>query len=297
MKARPHPILVFLLLFVTAYSLGARLEGSMQSWPGTAQRSRNILATIMGEGSRLFAGYFFVKADVYFHSGYYPSIFDRKELFHRGKPGETEEHGDDHDHEEEEKANFLGKPLDVIDQFSRNFYPSEHTHLGEKSAKGHNDLEEVKEILPWIRIATEMDPHKDETYTLAAYWLRTRLGRIKEAEEFLREGWRQNPNSYSILFELGRINEEQKKDDARARNFYEAALRKWNAQQASSAEPDLLGFREIVTHLAVLEDRAGNYEKAIAWWEKLRPIANPQKIDEWIATVKEHQKNAGGQKP
>ena len=33
----------------------------------------------MGDSRRLFANQFFVEADVYFHSGYYPTIFDTPE--------------------------------------------------------------------------------------------------------------------------------------------------------------------------------------------------------------------------
>ena len=31
----------------------------------------------MGDSRQLFANHFFTKADVYFHSGYYPSVFDQ----------------------------------------------------------------------------------------------------------------------------------------------------------------------------------------------------------------------------
>jgi tetratricopeptide (TPR) repeat protein len=282
------PILLLLLLWVIAYSLAAGLDSSFQQWLGTAKRSKNLLATILGEGSRLFANYFFVKADVYFHSGYYPGIFDRRELFHRGH-GDEEHEGEKHEQAGQQprgEPNFLGKPLDVIDRFSRNFYPSEHTHLGEKSVHRDQEGDEVKEILPWLRIAAEMDPNKDETYTLAAYWLRTKLGRVQDAERFLREGWLANRDSYSIVLELARIYEEQKHDPERARNLYEVALNNWTKTQANSSDPDLLAFRQIVTRLAIIEGTAGHYQKAIGYWEKLRPFGNEKIVDDWINSLK-----------
>jgi len=53
---------------------------------------------LLGDGRRLFANHFFIMADVYFHSGYYPSVFDRN----APKPDQRhlagqEEHEDDQD--------------------------------------------------------------------------------------------------------------------------------------------------------------------------------------------------------
>jgi len=53
-----------------------------------------------------------------------------------------------------------------------------------------------------------MDPQKIETYTVGSYFMRRHLNRPREAEAFLREGLRNNPGSYEILFELGRLYHE-----------------------------------------------------------------------------------------
>ena len=47
--------------------------------PAGAERgqSDNVLNVLLGDGRHLFANQFFVQADVSFHSGYYPSIFDQ----------------------------------------------------------------------------------------------------------------------------------------------------------------------------------------------------------------------------
>jgi len=44
-----------------------------------------------------------------------------------------------------------------------------------------------------------------DTYTVAAFWLRSKLGKVSEAEQFLREGLRANPDSDQILFALGQL--------------------------------------------------------------------------------------------
>ena len=113
--------------------------------------------------------------------------------------------------------NFLGPPRDWIERFGRHFMVTEHTHL-----QGSHE----REILPWLKLAAELDPQKIETYTVAAYWLRD-LGKVKEAERSLRQGLLNNPDSYDILFELGRLYYENNHDAARARKIWELALRRW----------------------------------------------------------------------
>jgi tetratricopeptide (TPR) repeat protein len=113
---------------------------------------------------------------------------------------------------------FLGKPRDWIDGFGRHFMITEHTHL-----TGGNE----REILPWLRVSASLDPHRVDTYTVASYFLRSRLGDAEQAERFLREGLSANPNSYEILFELGRLYHENLHDSDRAQGVLELALRRW----------------------------------------------------------------------
>jgi tetratricopeptide (TPR) repeat protein len=160
-----------------------------------------------------------------FHSGYYPGIFDQagndrenhlatsagaQEKAH-DKHEEEKGHAHDEHCEHDDEHDFLGAPKDFMDAFTRHFFVSEHTHLDEKGTNA------PREILPWLKLAAELDPNKVESYTVGAYWLR-QLQKNDEAEEFLREGFRHNPQSYEIAFELGRSYFD-KKDFVRARNF------------------------------------------------------------------------------
>src|SRR4051794_24199417 len=120
-------------LLAVCWTLATCLLPWFNQWSGNGRQSKDILATALGESRRLFANHFYVKADEYFHSGYYPSIFDN------GKKSSdlhmAQNSGANH---AEEGADFLGQPKDWIDSFSRHFYPSEHRHLGEHS-EGHAD--------------------------------------------------------------------------------------------------------------------------------------------------------------
>jgi tetratricopeptide (TPR) repeat protein len=135
-----------------------------------------------------------------------------------------------------------------VERFGRRFIITEHTHL-----QGTKE----REILPWLRISAELDPQKVETYVVAAYWLRE-LGKVKEAERFLRQGMLHNPDSYEILFELGRLYYEADHDPARARKIWDLALRKWAEQEAANQKPDLLMLDQIALNLSRLEEREGN---------------------------------------
>ena len=172
----------------------------------------------------MFANSFFVvvKADAYFHSGYYPTIYDNNAPFktpHIGEDSDTMESKNSGDED-----NFLGTPHDWIERFNRNFFPSVHTHLDEGGANGEESATQVKEIMPWLQISQELDPHRVDTYLVTAYWLRNRMHKVNEAEQFLREGLRANPGNASILYELGQLYFESRNDPDQARNLYLAAL-------------------------------------------------------------------------
>src|SRR5882724_9392972 len=272
MTRRTSTILILLLLIGTCFSLSTILQPRAAAWSGRRD-SGNVLKVLLGDGRRLFANHFFVKADVYLHSGYYPSVFDQaqapKDSHHM-----TSKEGSQTEEEHEKAMNFLGPPRDWIERFGRHFLITEHTHLA-----GGNE----REILPWLRFSAELDPQRVETYTVAAYWLRS-MGKVVEAEQFLRDGLRANPDSYEILFELGKLYDSEH-DVVRARNVWDLALRKWTAKEYDKKEPDYFTLEQIAVSLARLEEKEGNFTKAIELLELAKkasplPAALQKQIDE-----------------
>jgi len=247
------------LMASLAFSFATWLEPWHATWAGNRGKSANLLQTALGDGRKLFARHVYAKADAYFHNGYYPSIFDHKDDDKTGRLTHTaglsqdgHDCGDDH----------IGKPRDWIDAFSRHFYPSRHSHLGDgKCGHDHdhdNDSHEgcahcehceqaqsdkkagdEREILPWLRLSAELDPESVQTYVVCSYWLRGSMGKVEEAEQFLRMGLRANPGDYELLFELGRIYNEDRKDPERARNLWELGLKNWRERETGKAEPNL----------------------------------------------------------
>ncbi len=251
MTQRTSTVLTLLLLAAACLSLSTILQPRAEAWSGRRD-SGNVLKVLLGDGRRLFANHFFVKADVYFHSGYYPSIFDQAQA-PKDSRHLTSQEGSKTEEEHEKAMNFLRPTKDWIERFGRHFVVTEHTHLAEGNER---------EILPWLRLSAELDPQRVETYTVAAYWLRS-MGKIGEAEQFLREGMRANPNSPEILFELGQLYYESEHETARARNVWELALRKWTAQESAKKEPDMFLLEQIAVNLSRLEQKEGNLPRAI----------------------------------
>jgi tetratricopeptide (TPR) repeat protein len=270
------PGLLLTLAFGLATWLGPRLESQ---FPERADLD-DPLAVLLGDTRQLFANSFFVKADAYFHSGYYPTIFDNNEPFktpHIGEDSGTMESKNSGD-----ENGFLGRPHDWIERFNRNFFPSEHTHLDEGGVDSEGATE-VKEIMPWLKLSAELDAHRVETYLVTAYWLRNRMHKVNEAEQVLRDGLRVNPGKAALLFELGQLYFEGPNQPAQARNLYLAALDSWGRENSGSPEPDKFLLSHILAALAKLEEKQGNNTKAIEYFNALKTISpNPDSIQKQI---------------
>lgn len=278
MKRPLGNFLLLCLLLSGCFALSTLLLDRATSWSKRSQAD-SMVKVLLGDGRRLFANHFFVKADKYFHSGYYPTIFDQAQTS-KDNRHLTSPEGSEAAEQHEKAMNFLGPPRDWIERFGRHFQVTEHTHL----LNGNE-----REILPWLRLSAELDPQRVETYTVAAYWLRN-MGKVAEADQFLREGLRANPGSYEILFELGRLYNENYREPNRARNVWELALRRWQEQPANKEKPDLFALSEISVNLARLEEDAGNYERAIAYLtlaKKASPY--PAALEKQIQELKEKQ--------
>jgi len=254
------------------------------NWNGNLG-SENALKLLLGDGRKLFANEFFVMGDVYFHSGYYPSMFDR----HEDQPDvAVPAHG--LQDEDSTSDDFLGPPKDWINALGRNFKPNKHTHLSEGGPLGNMKSSSVEEILPWLKLAADMNPQMIENYTVAAYWLRSSLNKPREAEAFLREGLHDNPDSYELLFDLGQIYNENYHDPVQARNVWEAALRRWQAQsdEAKKAIEDERSGDDICLNLAHLEENTGNLPQAAKYLEIAKTLSpEPKAIQQWIDRLKQ----------
>jgi hypothetical protein len=262
--------LVLTLLFAACFTLATVLDSPIHDLEAKTEDSTGVMAALLGDSRRMFANQLFVEADRYFHSGFYPTMFDKQEsdMDVQAEPGEKSK----------EKADinetFLGPPKDWIESFGRHFFPTVHTHL---------DDERSREILPWLRLSAEMDPHQIETYVTASYWLRTTLTKPDEAEEFLREGQRANPDSFEILVELGYVDENNRHNPQAARRLFELARQKWEKQDAAGLKPNPKARVEILDDEVRADRELGDFKQMLVDLEALKAVASsPEAIEKDI---------------
>jgi len=287
-------------LLVAGGALAARLDSWFVAWPGNRAATLNPLDVYVGQGQRIFGAHLYRKADAYFHSGYYPTIFDNNESFQTKHIAEDADLAASHNTGEED--NFLGSSRDLIEHFSRHFFPSQHTHLNENGAASHGHVQaqghthdepqenpdaNVREIFPWLQMAATLDPEMPETYTVASYWLRERMGKDREAEAFLRRGLEHLPNHPQLLFELGRVFCENRNDPGRARNLWQHASRvsPGRDENATSQEKHIL--QQIESRLAKLAEDEGDLPAAIRHWSQVAAVTMvPEPVHEHIAALR-----------
>ena len=301
MKSARTSTLLLLALLVLCFGLGAALVTRMQGLEKSVHQSNNFFVRLLGDASQLFSNSAFVEADSYYHSGYYPTIFDDKSGFKTLHIAEDTGNVASHNVGGEDTS-FLGPPRDWIDAFGRHFIPNRHTHLDEGGAA--DDLsgsKEVEEILPWLKLSIELNPKAIKTYVVTAYWL-TRLHQTNTAQQVLLEGLQNNPQNTELLFELGRIYFEECHDMARARNVWQAALKSWERQEPGVPLSDRLKqtsenfdsrfmFEQIQTRLAQLEEQAGNYGAALDHWNQVKlASANAAGVQRQIDEIREKMK-------
>lgn len=309
-----RPAYILALLLTTTFTLSTCLQPEAIHWRTRAAEG-GLMSVLFGDGRRMFANQFTAKADQYFHSGYYPSIFDQPQpagatgesghvhdencrhemeapaghvhddsCSHAHDPAGGCAHGCNHsahgDHSVakcEEKAGRWDLATDWVAKLGRNFRVTEHTHLAGT---------QQRELLPWLRIAAELDPHQVDTYLVGSYWLR-KSGKSFEAEKFVREGLEANPQRCELLLELAQIYLQDRKNSERARNLFELALNSWDVQERPKETPDLILLAKIATNLAQVEERNGQFAAAIQHLERARQASpNSEAIAKQIEELK-----------
>ena len=305
------PALMTVFLAALVFTLATAVESEFRGSAVTSSHG-GAFTKLLGDGRRLFSGQSLEMADVYLHSGFYPSIFDERES-RSTKAIETEEdehghhahdeqgicvrqedhsghkhdvngkcnhdeEGDEHKDEHEKAMSFMDQTLDPLQGFIRNFRVTQHSHL----EKG-----EEREVLPWLKLAIELDPQAIETYVVTSYWLRKNLKRVEDARDILREGIRNNPKSFELLFAMGLIYRQDDKNDDKARNIWLAAKKIWEEQPTEVKDANSFHYGRIVGNLASLENETGNLKLAIHYYELAKLTSpKPEAIQEQIDRIR-----------
>jgi tetratricopeptide (TPR) repeat protein len=286
--------LLAVALLVLCFGLAARLAPQFQGWRGSRAQG-DLFTVLLGDSRTMLASTFFRKADVYYHSGYYPTIFDDNAAFKTAHM--ATDTGAVNSKNQGDELGFRGPVRNWIDAFGRHFMPNRHSHLDEGGADDLGGSATVGEILPWLKLSADLDPENVETYTVTAFWLRERMQNVAEAAAVLHEGIRNCPDSYEIFFEMGRLYNESDHDADRARNVWEHAASLWlqldpqtprgkipardllagwlkrPLKLAAEQEDNQLVMEQIATHLGRLEADAGYWPQAIEWFQAAKRIS------------------------
>jgi tetratricopeptide (TPR) repeat protein len=282
-------VLTLILLLVMSVSLAAWLQPRREARLNLGAAD-NMLGSLLGDGRKVAADYFYVRADVYLHSGYYPSIFEEAR-----KQEEAESDVSHPDDTNALDAGYMTAPKDWIESFHRHFEPTRHTHLSGDT---------VGEMLPWLKLSAELDPQRIQTYLVASYWLRENLGKVQEAKEFLRAGIRANPKSPALLYELGNLYLENLKDLARARNLFVAARQAWIEVELpkplktdnGEGERDVQLQRNILAGLVKVERDAHQPAQELDYLKELKEASPaPEEVQKQIDELQREMKKSQGQ--
>ncbi|MDB6025691.1 MAG: hypothetical protein JWM68_1914, partial [Verrucomicrobiales bacterium] len=214
----------------------------------------------MGEYRTLLAEYFYQKADDYFVGGRRASIYD--------DPAVTAIAAD----------NWIAR-------FGFTFRSRIHIHLDEREDPG-----EIRQLLPWLRLAVEADPSHIDSYTLAAFVLTKGLRQPREAERFLREGLQANPGNCVLWFELGHLQFRQFHNSGQAQYYWRLAFQKLSKASNLSAEDAAL-LSKVRIYLVALAKESPQHTETVepskTFPEYLQLIKN---LTTRVAAL---QKNAG----
>lgn len=206
----------------------------------------------MGEARSIVSAGCVLQADRYFHGGL--GHYDEE---HRG--GLSIEKGEgavDEDPEEHTLSEIAS--LNILTRVAGAIGVTEHVHL-----KG----EGLKEIVPWMYYAAEIDPHNVRAYGLVAYYLADRLGKISEALEYLRKGIRENPGSWELNADTGRLYYKHIKDYRTAERYFLRALALLETEQH-----DKFQERYVLSFITHTYEAMGEDQRALPYYIRMNRI-------------------------
>jgi tetratricopeptide (TPR) repeat protein len=291
-----------LFLLSVAFAIATALQSEARTWRSRSSEG-GLMGMLLGDGRRMFANQFTAKADQYFHSGYYPSIFDQRPESPEAA-GHVHDENCEHDHEPAAAAKSADATGHVHDDTCGHDHDPggacaagcDHSHLDhsveaceEKSGGWQKPTDWVarfgsnfrvtehthlggtdsREMLPWLQIAAELDPRQISTYLVGSYWLR-QANKSAEAEAFIRQGLEANPRNSELLMELGRIYLQDRKNTERAHRLFELALQSWDEFERPKEKPDFVLLSNIASNLARIEEEKGDLAAAIGHLERAR---------------------------
>jgi len=238
--------IVLVLIFapmVDGYNHAEALMGSDYNTP--------FFLRAFGEARALVSTWTFLQADVYFHGG---------NTHHSGSHKCTAASLG-----KEEETPYINK-FNILPRISEEITITKHIHL---------EGDQMKEIIPWLYYAAEIDPHNVGAYTLTAFYLADVFGQKEDALDFLREALKNNIDSWEINAEIGRVYFQHFKDYKKAIRYLSRA----DALQIKTPH-DKFQERYVLTFLASSYEAMGLERSALEARERLHQLFPDEEVFE-----------------
>ncbi|NCC50575.1 MAG: hypothetical protein EOM20_05095 [Spartobacteria bacterium] len=221
------PLTALLALLTAAFCLAAYLSELGVERSPNVATGGSVMSSLLGGSRAVLSENLYEKADTYFHFG---MAYTREEAMQN----------------------------DPFKRLAGKLNPHAHVHADDRG---------VTEIMPWLKFATEMDPHNVEAYLVAAYWLTHGAKEPGVALEVLRQAALNNPNDYRILTDRAVVYmiERQPTNALHALN---AALRVWPSGFDPDDEQMRLDLSRILTYRAFIFESDGDAQAAVTEYEK-----------------------------
>ena len=267
--------IVVLGLLLLACTLGV-VSGTRLAAARGPTDGGDFLDRVLGQGRLALSVQFLQRADLYYHGGVES---DDECLEHEGGHDDVSEAAEEAHHHDEDVATEATAATDWWSRLNAEVHPHGHEHL--------RGVRYEKEILPWVWAAVQADPHNTKAYEIGAYWLGKRLSQPDEALRLLRDGQARNPASYALASAVANLYQDVLRKNAEAYAEYLEAERKWRQRKADDNGQDArLAGAWILTRLAILDERAGRLESALARYKEALPlVVDPTVLGKRIATL------------
>lgn len=168
--------------------------------------------------------------------------------------------------------------------FSNDYFQTLEAAI-EPSSHVHPEGVEVSEIMPWLRFATEMDPHNVDAYLTTAYWLTDSILRPDVADAVLREAQLNNPQDYRVinaraklLFGTGA--------DGKAAMLLDLAIKLWPSTQSPEDQQVRLDLAQMLSYRAFLFELMNDRERALDFFKRAYALMPDNKaLEQRIAAL------------
>ena len=242
--------LIFLLL-LSAGSLSFYISNHLL---GSDTPAQDTLYQWIGSAKEAIGDTLFLKADSYYHGGV--TLNFKEDHDHLNREGEIEKEEGEH-----QENTFT----DWVTQINQKIQSTQHYHLTQ---------DQQKEMLPFLKWATNLDPYNVNALLTTAYWLESHFNKVEDAIELLQEGRRNNPLSWEIDYQLGLLYFNCKHDYALSDAYFLETIKKIGEKEREGVEKHTL--IDSYYHLAESYEHQGKKNDALQVYQQLLSFYKPE---------------------